>query len=297
MATHQLIKVPAVTGIGASSAAGTIGVFNLPLGYRYHKLAFVYIDGGASPTDITAMFDDITVYKNTTAQRLHTGAELERLNVINGSQYARQQVNTAANMRQTQNIYFAEPWRKDKADADSRAWVVTPEAGWKTFQVTVKLLAAMPATGSLVMLAWVDAPLTIPNGKAQSIKKVYRQQIPASGTAIDITTLAAADVYETIAMKHPTTGVIINATLKRNGDLFMEDVAREDNVAHLTTAGLNPANSTTASAFGYEISLDADDPINNGLVAQGQNIWLQLRFSAAAAGNVIALIERVGAAD
>jgi len=79
MATHQFIKVPAISGIAPSSPAGTIGTFNLPLGYRYHKLQFVYVDGGASPTDITAMFDDITVYKNTTAQRLHTGAELERL--------------------------------------------------------------------------------------------------------------------------------------------------------------------------------------------------------------------------
>ena len=297
MATHQLIKVPAISGIAPGSAAGTVGTFNLPLGYRYHKILLVYVDGGSSPTDIVSMFDDINVYKNTKSQRLHNGAELERLNVINGSQYARQQIGSGAAMVQIQEIYFAEPWRKDKVDTDSRAWIVTADAGFKTFQVTVKLLAAMPSTGSLVAMAWVDAPLPLPAGKVQSIKKVYRQSIPASGTSNDITTLDESDTYETIAMKHPTGAYISSATLKRNGDLFTEDTLREVNVAHLTNQGMNPAASTTAGAFGYEIVLDADDPAANGLIAQGQSIWLQLKYSAAASGNVIALIERVGAAD
>lgn len=297
MATHQLIKVPAISGIAPSSAAGTVGTFNLPLGYRYHKIALVYIDGGSSPTDILSMFDDINIFKNTKSQRLHTGAELERLNVINGTQYARQQIGSGAAMVQIQEIYFAEPWRKDKVDTDSRAWIVTADAGFKTFQVTVKLLAAMPSTGSLVAMAWVDAPLPLPAGKVQSIKKVYRQSIPASGTSNDITTLDESDIYETIAMKHPTGAYIASATLKRNGDLFTEDTLREVNVAHLVNQGMNPAASTTAGAFGYEIVLDADDPAANGLIAQGQSIWLQLKYSAAASGNVIALIERVGAAD
>ena len=301
MATHQLIKVPAISGIAPGSAAGTVGTFNLPLGYRYHKIALVYIDGGSSPTDILLMFDDINVYKNTKSQRLHNGAELERLNTINSTinstEYARQQIGIGAAMVQIQEIYFAEPWRKDKIDTDSRAWIVTADAGYKTFQITVKLLAAMPSTGSLVAMAWVDAPLRLPAGKVQSIKKVYRQSIPASGTSNDITTLDESDIYEMIAMKHPTGAYIASATLKRNGDLFTEDTLREVNVAHLVNQGMNPAASTTAGAFGYEIVLDADDPAANGLIAEGQSIWLQLKYSAAASGNVIALIERVGAAD
>ena len=286
MATHQLIKVPAISGIVPNSAAGTVGTFNLPLGYRYHKIVLVYVDGGGAPTDILAMFDDINVFKNTKSQRLHNGAELERLNVINGSQYARQQIGAGAAMVQEQTIYFAEPWRKDKVDTDSRAWVVTSDAGFKTFQVTIKLLVAMPATGALTAYAWVDAPLPIAAGKTQNLKKVYRQQLPASGTANDFTQLDEADTYETIALKHPTGAYISSATLKRNGDLFMEDVIREINVAHLTGQGMNPAASVAPGAFGYEIVLDADDPSANGLIAAGQSIWMQLKYSAAASGTL-----------
>ena len=98
-------------------------------------------------------------------------------------------------------------------------------------------------------------------------------------------------------MKHPSTGIITSASLKRGSELFHDDVAREDNVAHLVNCDMNPANSTTTGAFGYEIVLNADDPNRNGLVADGASLWMQLKFSAAAAGNVVALIERVGAAD
>jgi hypothetical protein len=298
MATHQLLKMPAISGIAPGSAIGTVGTFNLPLGYRYHRIDLVYVDGGSSPTDILSMFDDIVVFKNTKAQRLHNGAELERLNTINGSQYARQQIGSGATQVQIQSINFAEPWRKDKVDTDGRAWIVTPDAGFKTFQITVKLLAAMPSTGSLVAVAWVDAPLAIKSGMGQAIKKVYRQQIPASGISNDVTTLDESDIYETIALKHPSSaGVITSASFKRNGDVFFDDILREVNIANLTHTGMNPANSTSAGAFGYELVFDADDPVQNGLVAANQSIWLQMKYSTAASGNVVALIERVGAAD
>lgn len=297
MATKQKIVLPSISGIIPGSPAGATGTLNLPLNYRYANIQLVYIDGGAAPTDILTMLDDVIVYRGTKAQRIHTGPELEHLNVLNGTQYARQQVGAGAAMRQSQTIFFAEPWRKDKADTDSGAWIATKENGFLTFQITVKLATAMPATGSLIAYAWVDAPLAIPNGKQQAIKKVYRQQIPASGKSIDITTLAAADAYQVIAMKHPSTGYITNATLKRNGDIFMDDVERADNVAALIGLGLNPASSTTNSAFGYDIVLDADDPVNSSLIAQGQALWMHLTFSEAAGGNVVALIERVGAPD
>jgi hypothetical protein len=294
--THKLIQLPSVSGIAASSAAGTVGTFNLPTGFRYHKLSLVYIDGGGSPSDVTAVVGDITVFKNTKAQRIHSAAELDRLNQLNGSQYARQQIGAAALMRQTLPIFFAEPWRKDVTDTDAQAWNVTAEHGWQTFQVMVKLAAAMPATGSLALLAWVDEPLPY-TGKPQFIKKVYRQEITCSGLKVDFTGLDATDAYQTIALKHPTTSYIVRAALKRNSEVIHDSVERADNVAHLAVQSLNPANSITPGTFGYEIVLDADDPIRNALVAEGQKLWLQLEFAAAAGGNAIALIERVGPAD
>ncbi len=300
MSTKRRVLLPTITGIVPSSAIGTVGTLDIPIGsgFRLHDLQIVYIDGGGSPTDVTAMFSDIGIYRNGTPQRTFASAsDLDHMNSLNGSQYARQQVNTGANMRQTLPVFMAEPWRKDKVDTDVLAWNVCAENGWKTLQVKLKLATAMPSTGSLVCYAWIEDVPTALRGVAQSIKKVYTQQIPASGLSIDVTTLDQKDALQVISLKHPTTGVITKVSLKRNSDLIMDQVVREDNYAALIGKGMVPANSTTASAFGYDIVLDADDPNNSALYAQGQSLWLQVAFSVAAAGNVIAVIERIGPLD
>lgn len=302
MSTKRRILLPSINGITAGSAIGAVGTFDLPIGYRYHRIELVYIDGGATPTDVLAVFGDVVVYKNTRAQRIHTAAELDHLNglncVLGDTEFNRQQVNTAAAMRQILPIYFAEPWRKDKVDTDFLAWNVSQPWGWNSFQIKITLAAAMPATGSIVAYALVDDPLPVTNGGVQAVKKVYRQQIPASGTSVDITTLDAADAYQVIALKNPsTTGYISKVSFKRNGVPIVDQVWREDNVAALVQAGLSPANSVATGAFGYDIVLDADDPVNSALVAQGQSLWLQPTFNTAAAGNVVALIERLGNFD
>jgi hypothetical protein len=298
MATKRSILISSITGIVPGSAIGTVGTINLPIGYNYSRIRISYLDGGASPGAFNTNFGDIIVYKNTKAQRTHTAAEMERLNILNGSQFGVQAINgTGAVQRQTATIYFAEPWRKDKVDSASGGWNVTAQQGWTTFTVTIALLVAMPATGSIVVYADIDDAVNAP-GIDQAIKKVYRQQITASGTSIDVPSLDARDAYQVIALKHPSTGYITRASFKRGSQYFLERQYREDNVALLKQLGLNPADSVTVSTFGYEIVLDADDPMNSSLpVNSGLPPWLQLEFSAAAAGNVVALIERVGIAD
>ena len=300
MSTKRRVLLPTITGIVPSSPVGTVGTLDIPIGsgFRLHDLQIVYIDGGGAPTDVNAMFSDMGIYRNGTPQRTYlSSADLDHANNINGSQYGRQQVNTAAAMRQTMTHFFAEPWRKDKVDTDVLAWNVCAENGWKTLQVKMKLATAMPATGSIVAYAWIEDVPSQLRGVAQSIKKVYAQQIPASGLTVDVTTLDQKDAYQLIALKHPTTGLITKVSLKRNTDLIMDQVVREDNYAALIGKGLVAANSTTASAFGYDIVLDADDPNNSALYAQGQSMWLHVGFNVAAAGNVIALIERIGPFD
>ena len=298
MATWKKIKLPSIQGIVPGSPAGTVGTFTLPLGYRYANLQLVYIDGGSSPNDMLAMFDDVLVYKNTKAQRTHNATELNRLNSINGSQYAYKKVNTGAAQRQSLFVHFLEPWRKNPVDTDASAWNVSPTDNWNNFQATIKLLDDMPSTATLIAYAWVSDLLALPAGQTQAIKKVYRANIPASGTSIDVTTLDDADNYQTILLKNPTTGYISQASLKRGGVTYIDQVMREDNIAHLASQNLNPNDSTTSGEFGYEIVLDADDPVNNALPVNASNtLWLQLGFNTAAAGNVVGLIERVGAAD
>ena len=77
----------------------------------------------------------------------------------------------------------------------------------------------------------------------------------------------------------------------------------EDNIAALINLGMNPNDSLANGAFGYEICLDADDPINSAAYAQGQSLLMQLYYTTAAGGvvaatgNVVALIERFGPTD
>lgn len=304
MSAKRRILLPSIVGITASSAAGSIGTIDMPLGLRYHSIELVYIDGGASPADITATFGDIVIYRNTKQQRIHTAAELDHLNSLNQSiglnTFNRNQVNTGASMRQSLVCYFAEPWRKDKVDTDLLAWNVDKSWGWTSFQLKITLIGAIPATGSVVAYAVVDnvIPVDNINNGVQPIVKVYRQQIPASGTGIDITTLDARDAYQVIALKNPsTTGYISKAALKINSVYYLENVVREDNVGGLIGLEMNPANSTTTGAFGYDIVLDSDDPVASALPSTGANIWLHLDFNTAAAGNVVALIARLGQFD
>jgi len=300
MSTKRRLKLPPPTGVVPGSAAGTVFTLDLPLGYRYHQISLVYIDGSGAPTDITALIGDLIVYRNGTPERTHTSLELDHCNGVNGSQYQRSQIGAAAAMRQTQTVFFAEPWRKDKSDTDYMAWSVDKANGFNTFQIKGTLLVAMPATGSLYAWARVDAPIPPPKSGAQSVKKVYRQQIPASGLSIDVTTLDERDAYQALYLKHPTTSYILTATLKKNGAFVLEAQNVEDNVADLEALGLNPANSVTPGAFGFDIVLDADDPLNSALPVSGDagdSLWLHLDFAAAAAGNVVALIERLGPLD
>lgn len=303
MATKRRLVLPQISGIVPGSLAGTVGVINVPLGYRYHKFDIVYVDGGAAPLDIDAILGDIVLYKNTTDFRTHTSVELEHLNTLNGAEYGYQQVGAGAAMRQTQTIFMAEPWRKDKADTDYMAVSADAANGWNTFQIKITLIAAMPATGSIRVYARVDDPIKPPAG-GQSIKKVYRQQIPVAGSTADVTTIDAKDAIQTICLKHPSgAGYINKATLKLNGVLILEDQNALDNQADLTGLGLTPGAGTTLGSFGYDIVLDADDPLGSALVAEKQAVWMQLAFTttatgstaAAASGSVVALIERIGA--
>jgi hypothetical protein len=295
MSTKRKLLLPAAPAFVASAAIGTVVTLDLPLGYRYHEISIGYVDGGSSPNDITALFGDIIVYRNGTPERTHTSLELDHLNGLNGSQYQRQQLGTGANMRQVQTIFFAEPWRKDKVDTDRMAWSVDAANGFRTFQIKLTTLVQIPSTASFFAWARVDDALKPPQNGQQSVKKVYRAQIPASGSSNDVTTLDARDAYQVISLKHPTGAYIQYATLKNNGVIMFERVRQEDNAGDLTNLGLNPATSQTAGAFGYDIVLDADDPLYSAMPATAP--WLKLEYSATASGNVVALIERLGPLD
>ena len=307
MGTKRKIYLPSIANLGASSAAGTVGLVDLPLYYDYHAIGLEYLDGGATPQHIIysstgalytgstagGLLGDIALKINTDTVRIHSAAQLDRLNSLNGTIYAAQQVGAAAATTvQTLKMYFAEPWRKDKNDTLATVATLTPAFGVNSAQLQITLASAMPATGALRVFAIVDAPKQTPPANGQLVKKVLRQQLAASGTSLDVTNLDRKGYYQTIVLTHPSTGFITAATVKVNGTVIRE-LDRRTNVAELTAAGMNPSNSVTVSTFGFELVLDDDDPLNSALPVQGQDLQLKLDFSAAAAGNVVANIERL----
>jgi hypothetical protein len=315
MATKRKIYLPSIANIGAGSAANTVGLVDLPLYYKYHAIGIEYVDGGASPQDIAnyasgslatgvsgtpgagGLIGDIALKINTNVTRIHSAIELDHLNVVNGTIYGRQALGAGANMKQVLVLNFAEPWRITAADRVLTAANLTPTFGVNSAQIQITLGAAMPATGSLVLYAVVEPPDTAVPTQWVS-KQVLRQQIAASGTAIDITTLPMTGYYQTLEMRNPTGACIGKATLKVNGTAIRE-LLRDSNVAELVRQGMNPANSSVAGAFGYDLILDDDDPVNSALPAGGQNFQLHLDFynvngaatAATASGNITALIE------
>ena len=322
MATKKILQLPAIQGIAASSAAGTTGIFDLPLNYRYNRIDIIYIDTnatGANVPDIaydhevqfgtsTGILGDIVLNRNGKAQRVHAANELDALNTLNGSQYGRGALKNVVNSstRQVLPIFFAEPWRKDKADTDYMAWSANAANGFATFQLKITLANAMPATGSLAAIAYVDDPLPPPSGGAQSVKKVYRHDLSAGGAANDFANvLDARDAYQLIYLKNPTGTYVQKVTLKMNGVLFRDAINNRDNIGARVSTGMNPpaitgstpgAQAETALNFGYPIVFDYDDPLNSALPAP-VSPWLHVDYAGTATTTVRALIERLGPLD
>ncbi|MGC9944004.1 MAG: hypothetical protein ABSE48_19430 [Verrucomicrobiota bacterium] len=168
------------------------------------------------------------------------------MNGLDGSQYTRQQNGAGAAMRQAQTIFFAEPWRKDESDTDYMAWSVDGPNGFNSVQIKLTLLTTFPASGSIMAYARVDSPIAPAKGSAQSVKKVYLQQFPASGLSNDLTTFDKPDGYQVIALKHPTGSFIQYATLKWGPTIDFENVNQQDNVNDVINLEMNQANSIRA---------------------------------------------------
>ena len=315
MATKRKIYLPSIANIGASSAAGTVGQVDLPLYYKYHAIGLEYLDGGASPQDIAysavnstqggggsagGLISDIAFKVNADVKRIHSAMELDQINAVNGTTYARQAVGAAANMKQFIALNFSQPWRNDKNDVVATAANLSPAFGVNSAQLQITLGSAMPATGSLVVYAIVEPADATPPANGPLTYQVQRQQIAVGGTSADVTTLPQKGFYQAVHMVNPTGACVGKARLEVNGTKI-HDLTRKANVAELVRHGMNPANSAAAGAFGYNLVLDDDDPVSSAMPAGGNNFMLHLDFynvstaetAATASGNVTALIELV----
>lgn len=295
MSVKRILQVP-ITSSFASATAGSKLFFPLQLGYRYHRIDIIYIDGGGSPTVVTTALADIELQINQRGFRLHAASELDHINGTNGTAYLAANLTTngaAANERQCLPILFNEsPWRKDQRQADSLAVNADPSWGVNAFSLFITVGASnIPSTASILILAYVDNVLANPKNMPQYLKHVKRFDLPASGTAQDFNTVFPVGVgYQALYFISPTGGYLSYLTVKADGVTIRDRVSNFDNVAAMEAAGLVPGSSTSAAGYGYDMVLDWDDPIQNCLVPV-RELLLHAEYSASASGKLRTLAD------
>ena len=233
------IKLPDANVVGA----GKTSKFILPNDVGILALIIEYSDTGGTQTAIDAAIVDSRLLLNNKADRTHSGAELNlQVNGVNGTQYLKSGT-TASGIKQYLRINFAEPWRKDKDD-QSRLVLNTDKAnGVKTAVLEIDLNATLAGTPSLVVYAVVRPPLLPPaDGSRPLISKIFRTGVNAG----------------------QASQAVAKVTLKRNGTTVFE-FTKTANIADLLALDMNPNTSAAAGAAGFDMILDAEDPIAGAL--------------------------------
>jgi hypothetical protein len=281
-----------------SIQAGSISTFDLPLDLRYHVVWLEIGDNGAAsngnganlPATISNLVDQIQVKLNGKPQRTMLGTELNALNALNGAQYAAKSSGTAgqAAYRVYLPIFFAEPWRSDHPAISAPAWNVDPSVN--SFQIDVKLQAGLVTPN---ITGWYEYDAR--TGPIGFISKWLRYNLGAVGTAQDFTSLDKKELWQVLSL-FPTVEVTpkfvqyLKFTL--NSVEIRDRMNYLENQATLISRGMSPDTSATPR---FDLAFDYDDPINQWLNVTGATeMTLHVEYNAAAAGNLPAILQRVG---
>ena len=137
----RIRQLPTASGVAASSTA----TFDLPLGIRYHAVYLLLGNAGTpvwnNGTDVT----EIRIKVDGRVQRRMTPAELDAINLINGTKYGLQATDTII------PIFFSEDWLRTIGGENALAWGT---GGIASLQIEIDLGA--PATPTLSGRALVD---------------------------------------------------------------------------------------------------------------------------------------------
>jgi hypothetical protein len=238
------------------------------------------------------LIGEIRLLVNGKVQRRVRGRELDILNILNGSQYGATSSGTLGltGYRVRLPIYLAEPWRKSNAEAAIPAW---------------NLSGANVASASIeVDFLTIDTPYingwyewSPADGGLGAITKWIRQTWGASGTRQDFNTLEKRDYYHSIHLFPPTGAYVDKVQLTADGVIVQDLLTAAQNGAMLTNRDMAPDLYGTSPGLSprFDVILDADDPLNSALLAQGlQEFTLHVEYSAAATGNLVAIVQRTG---
>lgn len=287
--TKPLILMPGPNNVGSAKTA----YLDCPMGYRYHALFLEILgDTGTSngATNLpTVWVNDIRVKLGGKVQRLHTAAQLNKINSVKGAAYAAITLGSSgASYGQMIPIYLAEPWRKDIREAEYPAWVTGPG---NQLQVELDLGTPSGTTPAPAIKVYAMVDKAAQPGQEQNIVKIYRNDF-ATATAIDITTMDKRDLYQSIYITKGTSATFTRAILKADGSAVSEVQAGASQIAIMKQ--LNNA----AGQFDAELILDGFDPLGDGFPAANvKDFQLRVEQSAAGTGTVNVLVERLGRPD
>lgn len=277
--------LPTLNAVATSSTA----VLDMPLGRRIHAINLELGDSVGTTLASGNLIREIRVKLNGKVQRTHTGVELNAINLSMGSVWAARTSGAGATLRTYLPIWFAEPWRNNPKEAADGAWNLD---GIDSMQVEVDILAV---TAPVVTGTYEWDPLT---GKIGAIQKWIRQTFAAVGTVQDFTKISRREFIQAIYL-FPTTDAtprfVNKAQLRVDGRDVQELISTLQNQVILLNRELNP---DVAAVPRFDMVLDYDDAVNNALDARAvQELLLHVEYNLAAAANMVAIMQTVGAPD
>ncbi|MGH8022223.1 MAG: major capsid protein P2 [Limisphaerales bacterium] len=292
------IQLRDIHGVGT----GNTCIINCPKGPRYRRIILALQDSGVGNTNAPSVASittgDIQIVLGSKTIRRATGAQIDLVNTINGSQYASYGVAGAANGGGITYlpIFFEEPWRK-RADFQNG---LSLETGWLDpngiFQIKIPI-AGTTTTPVIGAIAVVDA---FSSGKANPIMKWFSDDANTAAATLDLANIfqgaPATDLVESMSLLNTSDGKFVaKARLVLNGQVVIDDQTFDQQTAFLREADMSPTGTSQAGANAYHIVFDHDDLFESlrqvGSISQSQ---LTLTLSAASAGTLRRITQRLG---
>ena len=287
-------------------AKGGTAVCNLELGKRYHVIWLELADDGTASSGNTAapntsldnFITQIRLKVNGKVQRTMKASELNYLNSLNNTpggptSYSVKTSGSAgaSSYRMYLPIFLAEPWRKNGVDAAAMAWNAQ---GIASFQIEVDIgsgtIGSSPALTGFYEWEPATAAMTM-------ICKWIRQSFAVVGTAEDITTIDRKDFLQSISLfAGSDNSYVSKLRFTANNQIIQDLLGYAENQATLLGREMSPDTGGTYPR--YDLVFDYDDPVNGAFNANGLNeMTLHLEFNTTAAGTMVAIIQRTGAAE
>lgn len=320
----MILTTNLTTLMGSAIAASTVFsahtiTLDVPIGPRWHVIWLKAIAGTGKV--MTDLIGEIRVKLNNKVQRVMTADELNKLNLLMGTEYVAIN-NQSATLAFELPIFFGEPWRKSIAAQQGTAWS-TGGGSVSSFQIEIDIKAYASTAGVTTITAKgeYEESFYLPSGKEIAasdvpigfITKWYNTQIPSpgGGTAFgDFMGLPKNEPIQQISFVDYTNFVAYEIRL--NNAIFREDT-KLGNEARLKRWGMLPNPTSTATPFNLaadvgltrgmvDIVFDGDDLLTsllpvvlNGRAINSLNV--RLMTSTAAGTNIKCLYQTVGKPD